>query len=164
MSNSLGTDAKTSGANSSLVKYQEGIKIDDNQRNTYLTKYGRTTLPSEDLRMDEILKENYLLEYVHKNPQEYIKKRNAILTQIKDEVNSVYASSYEKFLSNDYGLPPREANEKALENSNSVQSLGIEQLETMYPSRFEGIAYKNVLDRQKARKIAQIPQMPEREI
>jgi len=139
-----------------LATYQASIKVDDTTRETYMKSYGKTTLASEDLGMDAILKENYLLEYVMKNPEGFIKKRNTILKSIKDSTDIEFVKLYEQFTGNDYSLPPKEAHKMALQGANNYMVMSIHQLESMYPSKLEGQAYKTVLSKQQAQRIVDI--------
>eukprot|EP01080_Neovahlkampfia_damariscottae_P007429 gene7429-11752_t len=76
--------------NEFLSEYQNSINISDEKREEYVKKYGRLTLPTEELGMDAIAKENYLLQYAMTYPKDYVRLRNEEISKIHNEVNEEY--------------------------------------------------------------------------
>ena len=80
-----------------LTDYQSSINVTDEQRENMMKKNGRIVLPSEELKVDTILKESYLLQYAMKNPREYINLRNTEITKIKKDVDLEFLKLFDQF-------------------------------------------------------------------
>ena len=139
------------GKNDVLDKYKKSITVADGEREKYMKDYGQIALPTEQLGMDAILKENYLLEYAMKNPNEYVKKRNEALSVIKFEVDAEFVKLYKQFTEGKYALPTSEAKKLAFQGAENYEKLAILRLESLYPSKFEGTAYNRLLSEQRAK-------------
>eukprot|EP01080_Neovahlkampfia_damariscottae_P013250 gene13250-10961_t len=138
------------GNNDILENYKKSITIADGEREKYMKDYGQIALPTEQLGMDAVLKENYLLEYAMKHPNEYVEKRNKALSEIKNEVDNEFVKLYKQFTEGDYALPAGEAKKLAFQGAENYERLAILRLEQLYPSKFEGTAYKRLLLEQQA--------------
>ena len=141
------TNSPFAEKNENLAEYKASFKVDDQTRKNYKG----SMLPFERLGVDSILKENYLLEYAMKNPNEYVKTRNEYMKKVKDETDKEFVKLYNKFTTGDYVLPPREAKELAFEGARNYERLAITHLESLFPSKFEGSAYKRLLAEQQAK-------------
>eukprot|EP01080_Neovahlkampfia_damariscottae_P013036 gene13036-7923_t len=141
------------GKNDILENYKKSITVDDGEREKYMKDYGQIALPTEQLGMDAILKENYLLEYAMKNPNEYVKKRNEALLVIKNEVDDEFVKLYKQFTEGKYALPASEVKKLAFQGAENYERLAILRLESLFPSKFEGTAYKRLLADQEAKRM-----------
>eukprot|EP01080_Neovahlkampfia_damariscottae_P012734 gene12734-6926_t len=131
-------------------EYIESISVAPEVRTDYATNYQRLDLPSEQLGMDKILKENYLLQYAMQNPITYVERRNHLLKQVKIDTDKKYVEEFKKYTTGDYKLPPHQAKELANKSAYVSMVGGLEQIEALYPSKFENRAFNSVLRKQQA--------------
>eukprot|EP01080_Neovahlkampfia_damariscottae_P010669 gene10669-3292_t len=137
-----------------MTTYKDSIAVSEGKREKYARDYGMVNLPSEELKIDDILKENFLLQYAMKEPNEYIKKRNKILEKIKNDVDKEFVKLYKKYaVEENPPLPSNQARELAIKGASNLMQVEIIRLESMYPSKFENAAYNQVLKGQGAQRL-----------
>eukprot|EP01080_Neovahlkampfia_damariscottae_P011185 gene11185-4005_t len=138
--------------NEFLTEYQNSINISDEKREEYVKKYGRLTLPTEELGMDAIAKENYLLQYAMTYPKDYVRLRNEEISKIHNEVNEEYIKVFEKYSTGENKLTNTECKEVAMTSARTLQGIRLAQLEKKYPAKFENTAYEKIINLQRAQK------------
>ena len=138
--------------NKFLTEYQNSINVSEQKREEYVKKYGRLTLPTEELGMDAIAKENYLLQYAMTYPKDYVRLRNAEITKIHNEVNEEYIKVFEKYSTGENKLTNTECKEVAMTSARTLQAIRLAQLEKKYPGKFENTAYEKIINLQRAQK------------
>eukprot|EP01080_Neovahlkampfia_damariscottae_P007451 gene7451-11776_t len=137
-----------------MTTYKDSIAVSDGEREKYARDYGMVNLPSEELKIDDILKENFLLQYVMKEPNSYIGKRNKILEKIKNDVNKEFVRIYKKYTEEENPpMPSNQARDLAIQGAKNFMRIEIIRLESMYRSKFENTAYNQVLKGQGAQRL-----------
>jgi len=134
-----------------LTDYQSSINVTDEQRENMMKKNGRTVLPSEELKVDSILKESHLLQYAMKNPREYINLRNTEITKIKKDVDLEFLKLFDQFTTGPEKLPQLEAKQLAFEGAENLMHIRMKRLDQVYPAKFENRAYENIINEQRAK-------------
>eukprot|EP01080_Neovahlkampfia_damariscottae_P013282 gene13282-11721_t len=131
--------------------YKESINVSDEDRENLIKNYGRVDTIKEELGIDKVLKNNFLLQSAMRNPNEYIKNRNKVIVQITKDVDKEYMRMYNKFTKEtNPPVPGSEAKKKALQHAYNYYMMEWDRLETIYPSKFEDNAYSEILKQQGA--------------
>eukprot|EP01080_Neovahlkampfia_damariscottae_P003053 gene3053-5224_t len=135
-----------------FAKYIDKVSVTSHVREQYMTNYGRTDLPTEELGMDAILKENFLLQNAMQDPLKYIEQRNHLLKQIKKETDDEYVRTYKQYTTGEYKLPPKQADLLSKKALYTTMVGRLEHIEALFPSKFENRAFNLILKRLGAEK------------
>jgi hypothetical protein len=133
-------------------KYLQGIKTEDKTLEEF-RKNGRLRTASDELKLDEKLKNSYLLQYAMQNPTEYIKQRNKLLEIAKNKINTIFLETFNQFNGR---LPPSDVRDLCLKAAEDNMNMQLEGIEAQLPSDFALQSYKNALQKEVARNFADI--------
>jgi len=133
-------------------KYFDYVKTDEATLAEF-RKNGRLRTASDELKLDEKVKNSYLLQYAMKNPAEYIKERNKLLEDAKDAINQTFLQTFNRF---NGMLPPSDLRDLSLQAAEDQMKIQLEAIEAQLPSDFAMQSYRNALQKEVARNFSNV--------